>query len=189
MADFPSFDAANKSNPGHYGPCQTALLLLDFHTLFVERNGGPRARAALEVAAKLRTWAKSQDIQVIHGLIDLGGGEESAVLRENQDDNEVTFTRTPGHVSALRSPGLERFLHEKGIKSLILTGLSTSGCVLRTALAACDAEYVVSVISDGCADPQEDVHDILINKVLSNRGYVTTAAQFQEGFSNAASSN
>lgn len=51
MADFPSFDATDKSNPGHYGPYQTALLLLDFHTLFVERNGGPRARAALEVAA------------------------------------------------------------------------------------------------------------------------------------------
>ena len=89
-------------------------------------------------------------------------------------------------MSALKSPGLEDFLQEKGIKSLVLAGLSTSGCVLRTAVAACDAEYVVTVISDGCADPVEGVHELLVGKVLNSRGYVTTAAEFHDGFAKAS---
>ena len=202
-----TFNAGDKSTPGHYGPSQTALLLLDFHSMFVQKAGGPKAVAALEVAAKMRTWAKSQGIQVIHGLIDINAApfptckdadrlaglaaamkssddEEPAELLEGGGD-DVTFTRRPGYVSALKSPGLDDFLQKKGIKSLVLAGLSTSGCVLRTAVTASDAEYVVSVISDGCADPVEGVHDIVVGKLLNNRGYVTTAAEFQEGFAKA----
>jgi nicotinamidase-related amidase len=202
-----TFNAADISTPGHYGPSQTALLLLDFHSMLVQKAAGPKALAALEVAAQMRTWAKSQGIQVIHGLIDInatpfptckdagrfasvvasvksGGGEEPVELLEGGSD-DVTFTRRPGHVSALKSPGLDDFLQKKGIKSLVLTGLSTSGCVMRTAITASDAEYVVSVISDGCADPVEGMHDMMVGKVLNQRGYVTTAAEFQEGFAKA----
>jgi nicotinamidase-related amidase len=207
MATFTNtFNAANKSTPGHYGPSQTALFLLDFHTMLVQKLG-PKGSAALEVAAKMRTWAKAQGIQVVHCLVDINGtplptckdcerlagvvaamgpsgGQEPAELLESGGD--VTFIRRPGYVSALKSPGLEEFLQEKGIKSLVLAGLSTSGCVLRTAVAACDAEYVVTVISDGCADPVEGVHELLVGKVLNSRGYVTTAAGFEDGFAKAS---
>jgi nicotinamidase-related amidase len=203
-----TFNTTDKSTPGYYGPSQTALLLLDFHSMLVQRVAGPEAPAALQVAAEMRTWAKSQGIQVIHALVDSnaapfptckdhgrftgflasmkssGLAEEPAELVEGGGD-DVTFTRRLGHVSALKSPGLDDFLQKKGIKSLVLAGLSTSGCVMRTAFAACDEDYVVSVISDGCADPVEGLHDMLIGEVLDKRGFVTTAAQFQEGFAKA----
>ncbi|KAI0134870.1 Isochorismatase hydrolase [Daldinia grandis] len=201
------FDKTDTTTPGYYGRLQTALLLLDFHSLFVQKAGGPRALAALHVAVNMKAWAKSQGIQVVHALIDLNaptfetcrgadklletlasarlsGGEEATELSEGSSD-DVTFTRKPGHVSALRSTGLDEFLRRRGIKSLVLAGLSTSGCVMRTAVAATDAEYVTTVISDGCADPDENVHDIMINKILNIRGYVTTAAEFQGGFRKA----
>ena len=175
--------------------------------MLVDKAAGPKAPTALEVAAKMRTWAKSQGIHVIHGLVDINatpfptckdadrfagvvaamrssGGKEPAKLLEGGSD-DVTFTRRPGYVSAFKSPGLDDFLQKKGIKSLVLAGLSTSGCVMRTAIAASDAEYVVSVISDGCADPVDGVHDFMIGKVFTQRGYVTTAAEFQEGFAKA----
>ncbi|KAF2111065.1 Isochorismatase-like protein [Lophiotrema nucula] len=198
---------ADKSTPGGYTPSQTAFLLLDFHNLFVQQAGGPNARFACETAAKFRTWAKSQGMHVIHCLIDLegtpfptcknpsrfmsissamkvaeGGGGEPFVLTQDLGEDEATFTRRPGHVSALKSPGLEEYLQKNGIKSLVLSGLSTSGCVLRTAFAACDAEYVVTVLSDGCADSKQDVHDIVITTLLTNRGYVTSADEFMEEF-------
>ena len=202
-----TFNPADKSTPGYYGPSQTALLLLDWHSMFVERLGGAQAAAALKVAVDLRTWAKSQGIQVIHCLVGIdtpsfptckgverlgelvagmkagGGDKEPPELLEGGGD--ITFTRTPGHVSALKSPGLDDFLRKKNISSLILTGLSTSGCVTRTSFAACDAEYVVTVISDACADPGEGVHDMMVGKVLNSRGYVTTGAEYQEGFAKA----
>jgi len=205
MATFSTtFNAADKSTPGHYGPSQTAFLLLDFHSMFVEKAGGLKAPAALKVAAKTRVWAKSQGIRVIHCLIDFnetpyptckdpeklaeigaamkksGGAEHIELLEDNGDD--ITFTRRPGYVSALKSPGLDDFLQGKGIKSLVLAGLSTSGCVLRTAITGTDSDYVVSVISDGCADRLDEVHDLVMGKLLNNRGFVFTAAEFQEGF-------
>ena len=203
------FNAADKSTPGHYGPSQTALLLLDFHSMLVHKAAGPKALAALDVAVRMRIWAKSQGIQVVHGLVDINatpfptckdadrfagvvaamqssGGEEPAELLEG-GGNDVTFTRRPAYVSALKSPGLGNFLQKKGIKSLVLAGLSTSGCVMRTAVTANDAEYVVSVLSDGCADPVEGMHEIMVGKVLHQRGYVTASADFREWFAKATS--
>ncbi|KAJ5109718.1 Isochorismatase hydrolase [Penicillium argentinense] len=200
------FDPSDKTTPGRYGPSQTALLLLDFHAFFVRSLGTPNARKALGTASQLRNWAKSQNIKIIHCLIDThappyetckdtarfvnhlqalnaNGAEEPSELTDGMEDDEVTFLRVPGYVSALRSIGLEKFLREHGIKSLILTGLSTSGCVMRTALAATDAEFVVTVISDGCADREEEVHEFVLGKMVNNRGYVTTATELKEGFS------
>ncbi|KAF2720957.1 Isochorismatase hydrolase [Polychaeton citri CBS 116435] len=209
MAAFAS-GSADKTVPGHYAPSQTALLLLDFHSMFVKKAGGASASAASTVASGMRTWAKSVGITVIHCLIDTsatpfstckdlerfasivaamkssGGDAEPAELTSGGGD--ITFTRRPGHASAFKSPGLEDFLKQREVKSLILTGLSTSGCVMRTAITACDEEYVVSVISDGCADPAEGVHDLMIGKILNNRGYVFTAAEFQEGYQGVARS-
>ncbi|KAI9689749.1 MAG: hypothetical protein M1822_009631 [Bathelium mastoideum] len=200
---------ADPSTPDHYGPSQTALLLLDFHSTFIQQAGGSDAPAALETAAKMRTWAKSQRIHVIHCLVDTnatpfptckdaerlvavitalksnGGAEEDARLHEGGSDGDIIFTRTPGFVSALKSPGLDDYLQQKNIKSLVLAGLSTSGCVMRTAFAATDAEYVVSVISDGCADRSDGVHDMVMEKILNGRAHVTTAIEFQDAFTKA----
>jgi len=201
------FDVYDPAAPGHYAPSQTALLLLDFHQMFVEKAAGPRAHAALQTAVDLRPWAKSQGIQVIHCLIDVNGspyptckssarvssivaamtkdgGDEPKELIKGRDDDERTFTRRPGHVSALKSPGLEEYLQSQAVKSLILAGLSTMGCVLRTALSACDAEYVVTVMSDGCADGGEGLHDLAL-KVVESRGYATTATDFRESYGEA----
>ena len=201
------FDTANEATPGHHGPSETALLLMDFHHFFVHKAGVEGAPAALEVAVKIRKWAKSQGIQVIHCLNDVSstpfstckhskmysrvlatmkieGGEEPAELVDDQGD-DLTFMRSAGYVSALESPGVEEYLRGKGIKSLILAGISTAGCVLTTTLAACDAGYVVTVISDGCADHDDAVHDLIVGKLVESRGYATTADQFQKGFEEA----
>jgi hypothetical protein len=39
--------------------------------MFLQMAGEPKASAALEVAAKMRIWANSQGIQVIHALLDI----------------------------------------------------------------------------------------------------------------------
>ncbi|KAI5251226.1 Isochorismatase hydrolase [Aureobasidium subglaciale] len=200
-----AFDANDASNPGCYGPSQTALLLLDFHTMFV-RHSGPSAHSAVTVAASLRRWAKPQGILVIHTLIDTSKFPlptckdatrystivsamessntvaEPSELLEELGEKDLTFTRRPGYISALKSPGLTDLLAEKGVKSLLLAGLSSSGCVLRTALQATDEEFVVTVIQDGCADLKAALHDVLMEEVLGSRGYVITADRFREGY-------
>ena len=125
------FNPADKSTPGYYLPSQTALLLLDFHSIFIQKAGGS---ASLAIAANLRSWAHTLGIQVIHCLIDInlppfptakdsdklagvvadmknsGGDKEPAELLDGSSEvADVTFTRRVGYVSALKSPGLEEF--------------------------------------------------------------------------------
>ncbi|KAG9694565.1 hypothetical protein KCU95_g5648, partial [Aureobasidium melanogenum] len=201
------FDSHDSSNPAYYSPSQTALLLLDFHNIVVEKFGGPAAPAALDTAARLRTWAKSCGIVVIHALIDTNAsppptakgaerltrivatmkdrdGEEAPVLLKDTGSSDHTFRRTPGYISALKSPGLLDFLRRSGIKSLVLAGLSTSGCLLRTAIPATEEDFVVTVVSDGCADPVDGSHDFLIEKILPSRAHVLTASQLVDGYGN-----
>lgn len=194
---------ADPADPGFYLPSQTALLLLDFHGMFLQ-HAGPSANFAVARAAEMREWATSHGILVIHALtntskqpfgtckdanryntivaamVSSGTNDEPTSLTDGADAGELTFTRRPGHISALKSPGLMEFLYEKRIKSLILTGMSTSGCVLGTALQATDEEFVVTVVRDGCADADEELHEALMGKLLSSRGYVMDAAETQE---------
>lgn len=199
-----AFSAKDATKPGHYSASETAFLLLDFHSMFIQA-GGEAGTAALKTAIEMRAWAKSQKIQVIHCLIDVkdtpfpttkdfekfasimvamrsSAGDEAAELHDGDTSDEVTFTRRPGHISALYSHGLSEFLKEKGIKSLVLAGLSTSGCMLRTAVAASDAEFVVTALADGCADSDPALHDVIVGKILPNRAYVVTAEEFREGY-------
>lgn len=104
------------------------------------------------------------------------------VVTKADSAEELTFKRPPGHVSALESHGLREFLEKRSIRSLILCGLSTSGCTLRTANAANEAKYVVTVISDACADGNQDVHDMLTSKILPMTAHVTTAEEFEKGY-------
>jgi nicotinamidase-related amidase len=206
------FNSTGPGAPGHYTPSQTALLLCDFHTFLANRIGGSDA-PVVNTAASLRNCALSHGILVIHNLIDInstpspttkdpsrlsdavtalkadGSGAEPSKLTEPKpagEGKEVTFTRRIGHVSAVKSPGMLEFLEDKGVGSLLLTGLSTSGCVMRTALAGCDADFVVTVVEDGRADPAEGVHEFVVKSILQNREWVCTAKEAIDGFENVA---
>ncbi|KAF5661187.1 isochorismatase hydrolase [Fusarium heterosporum] len=201
MSSTPTTD---KSAPEAYKPSETALLLLDWYSLFVEKVAGPNAVPALEKAVQLRNWAQHQGIPIVHCLIDSNGtpfaackgverfsgllevmkattDPEPIELRGNEKD-EPTFHRVPGHLSALKSPGLLDYLKEKGIKSIIISGLSTSGCVLRTALAVTDAEFALTVISDACADADEELHRVITEKIIPSRGHVKSLVELKESF-------
>lgn len=194
------------SSPYAYQPSETALLLLDWYSLFVEIAAGPRAAAARDTTFQFRKWAKSQGITVIHCLIDANGTlgpickdkkryEDFLELMkastepeptELRDELEMYFQRAPAHLSALKSPGLLEHLKDQGIKSLVLTGLSTSGCVLRTALTTTDAEFVTTVIRDACADADEESHRVILDKIVPRRAHVQNSFEFQEAFETAS---
>lgn len=77
-------------------------------------------------------------------------------------------------VSAFSGSDLEMILRAKNITHLVLTGISTSGVVLSTLRAAFDKDYQLTVLSDGCADMDEEVHQFLIQKLFPKQGDVMT---------------
>lgn len=62
---------------------------------------------------------------------------------------------------------------------MILTGIATSGVVLSTLREAADKDYQLTVLSDCCADADEEVHQILINKIFSRQADVMTINQWK----------
>ena len=54
---------------------------------------------------------------------------------------------------------------ELPIKNLILMGISTGGVALSGVGWEDDIDFQIVVLKDACADPDEEVHGILVDKV------------------------
>lgn len=108
--------------------------------------------------------------------------EHDAIAKKSGD--EVVLERTAGFVSGMESYGIKELLAEGGkrkddIKSLIIGGLSTGGCVISTAKAAADQGFVVTVLKDLCCDPKPGVHETLCEHVLPPNCHVSSVEEFK----------
>ena len=84
--------------------------------------------------------------------------------------DEIIITKK--RVSAFTGSDLEVVLRSMGIKHLVLTGIATSGVVLSTLREAADKDYALTVLSDCCADRDEEVHRVLTTKVFKRQAEV-----------------
>ena len=57
-------------------------------------------------------------------------------------------------------------------------GISTSHIVFSTMRNAIEKDYACIVIRDGCYDTEQDVHDVLFDKVFSREATVMSAEEF-----------
>jgi nicotinamidase-related amidase len=198
------FDAKNPASPLSIITAQIALLLMDYHNLLISR-GGDQATDTVLKAKTMREWAAANGALIIHCLVDMKQAilpsfksaarfKVMAEMMNSQPDianeypdiaytagsGEYLVTRSAGYGSALKCSGLRELLGARIVKSIILCGISTSGCVLSTARAAGDDEYIVTVIEDACMDPVPGLHDTLIQRVLPSQVHIATAVEFQE---------
>jgi nicotinamidase-related amidase len=92
-----------------------------------------------------------------------------------QADEVVVIKR---RVSAFTGSDLEVILRAYGIQHLVLTGIATSGVVLSTLREAADKDYGLTVLSDSCADGDEEVHRVLTTKVFPRQADVLTIEEW-----------
>ena len=90
--------------------------------------------------------------------------------------DEIIVTKR--RYSAFTGSDLEVVLRAQGIQHLVLTGISTSGVVLSTLREAADKDYHLSVLSDGCADRDPEVHQVLTTKVFPIQAEVITVDEW-----------
>jgi nicotinamidase-related amidase len=83
-------------------------------------------------------------------------------------------------VGAFGTTDLHEQLQARGIDTLVLAGISTSGVVHSTVLDAYDRDYRVIVLADACADSDQDVHDFLVERVFTKRGEVIKVAELEQ---------
>ena len=85
---------------------------------------------------------------------------------------------TKRRISAFTGSDLEVVLRAHKIQHLVLSGISTSGAVLSTLRAAADKDFQLTVLSDGCADPDDVVHTVLLSRVFPRQAEVLTIADW-----------
>jgi nicotinamidase-related amidase len=72
------------------------------------------------------------------------------------------------------------------VSQLVLTGIATSGVVLSTLRQAADMDYWLTVLRDGCADADPEVHRVLLDKVFARQADVLTADEWILGRANVS---
>jgi nicotinamidase-related amidase len=173
----------------------TALLVMDVQAGIVGRV--PDAQTLLGNLTKAIATARECRIRVIYVVVGFrAGAPEVSLLNKsfgaskehfasvNMDEfmrvhpdvapaaGEVTVVKR--RISAFTGSDLEVVLRAQGIQHLILTGIATSGVVLSTLREAADKDYRLTVLSDGCADADEEVHRVLTGKIFPRQADVLT---------------
>lgn len=111
-----------------------------------------------------------------HGDLDEAHASTSIhdILGRHQGEPIVTKRR----ISAFAGSDLEVLLRGYGADTLILAGVATSGVVLSTVRQAADLDFGLTVLSDACADRDEEVHHVLTDKVFPKQATVLTVADW-----------
>lgn len=170
-----------------------ALLVMDMQPAMISMY----ADIALPVdnIAKAVAHARRNNIPVIYVIIGFrqGAPEMKAEGRErfgnvNMDEFvkiAPALTPLPGEIivtkrrtSAFTGSDLEVVLRAQGIQHIVLTGVACSGVVLSTVREAADKDYRITVLSDCCADRDEEVHRVLMTKVFPRQAYVLTVGEW-----------
>lgn len=199
------FSSEKPYSPSAIPKSQTALLLCDYQNITLGFVGDGASKIISDVCAA-RDWALANNIVVYHCLIDTKAlppahmkmaerwpqllqmlsadptlGDEPTELAPNPvTEMEQSLVRTPGYLSALLSHGIMEDLQKRQIKSLLIGGISTSGCVLGTVKAASDLNFVVTAVQDLCWDPTPGAHDLLVKDVFTSAAHVATFEDVQK---------
>ena len=179
-------------------PRHTALLVMDFQRGIVQRMPGlepllQRVQQAIAdmrdhggTIAYVRVAFTEQDWAAVPAANPIFARFSQDRVMHHEDPSTAihdSLTPQPGdivvrktRVGAMSTTDLDRQLRDRGIDTLVLTGLSTSGVVLSTLTEAADRDYRLYVLSDGTEDPDADTRNILLSKVFPRRAQVIESA-------------
>lgn len=184
-------------------PRRTALLLMDYQPGIVSRiedGDALVARAQEAIAAARAAGATVGYVRVAFTDADFDAMPDGAPMaRVKQMPREAMHADSPGtqvdqrvapaegdivvrktRVGPFLTTDLDEQLRARGIDTLLLAGISTSGVVLSTVRDAHDRDYRLYVLADATADPLPDVHAALIEKILPRQAEVIEVADLEE---------
>jgi maleamate amidohydrolase len=157
-----------------------ALILVDFVEAYFDKSCELYADVdqSLASALRVREAASAQNVPIVlTNLVYQQGGADGGVfyqkvkpLRHFQKgepmgawpksldpaDNELVISKQ--YPSAFFGTSLASTLTALNIDSLIITGLTTSGCVRATCIDSVSHGFITIVVADACGDRHEDPH-------------------------------
>lgn len=180
-------------------PASSALLVMDYQRLLLDNYLSPEsAESVLTKTSGLIEAARRGGVRVIYVTVGFRAGHPEVSSRNRVfsgiRDHGLFVTGSPEsavhpdvaprpgdpvivkhRIGAFTSTDLGMLLSAQGVDTLIMAGLTTSGVVLSTVRQAFDLDYTVMVASDCCADPDEDIHRMLVGSILPQHADVEPA--------------
>jgi nicotinamidase-related amidase len=130
----------------------------------------PATNTAFSAVARARYLPEDSPATAFHA--DVSPGPDEIAVRKTR-------------VGPFSSTDLDAQLRARGIDTLVLTGVHTSGIVLSTVRQAADADYRLAVLSDCVSDPDPQVHEVLMTKVFPRQATVATSVRLAALFGGA----
>jgi nicotinamidase-related amidase len=179
-------------------PNRTALLVMDLQSEIVGMLA-EKAAPILERAASVIAAARAAKLPIIYVVVGfrpgypeisprnaafsaaaksgrfvsgIPGADIAPAVHPQQGDVIVVKHR----VSAFAGTDMEMILRAKGVDTLVMLGISTSGVILSSVRHAADADYRIVVVKDCCIDADDEVHRVLTEKVLVRQASVISAS-------------
>ena len=188
---------------------RTAVLIMDYQKDIVDMLPEKIQTPLLEKAGAILKEARQAGLPVIYIVVRFRDGfpeisprnklfsglKESGWLREGTPGAEIhpkvaaqtgDIVVTKRRVGAFTSTDIETILRAKNIDTLVLFGISTSGVVLSTVRLAADMDYKLVVVSDACADRNEEVQHVLTEKVFPLQATVVTTEELMKAIGRKA---
>lgn len=177
-------------------PATTALLLMDLQPGILSRL--PDADAFLAGLVRAREAARAAGVTVGYVRVALTAEEAAdiparsrfagaaerldAARPETQIDPRIApaegeIVVRKKRVGAFSTTDLKEQLDARGVDTLVLAGVATSGVVLSTVRDASDRDYRLVVLEDGCWDSDPEVHQALTAKVFARGGVTVTSIE------------
>ena len=175
----------------------TALLVMDLQEGIVDRIDEDKKKDFLEKVKSTVSFAHKNNILVIYVVVGFRYGfpeisknnKAFNAMKENfstiminpvpvikLEKNDILVTKH--RFSAFSGSDLDTILRSNNITHLVLSGISTSGVVLSTTREAADKDFEITILSDLCFDFDEEVHNILINKIFPRQANIVTSEEW-----------
>ncbi len=158
-----------------------ALILVDFVQAYFEESSPLYAGVddALASALRIRDAARSAGVPVIYtNVVYQKGGVDGGVFYRKVPALEAFVAGSPlgnwpqglepaedeivlskQYPSAFFGTALADELTKRGIDTLIITGLTTSGCIRATCVDTMSHGFIPIVVADACGDRHQAPHD------------------------------
>jgi nicotinamidase-related amidase len=157
---------------------KTAVLIMDYQNRQLSNFTEDFQKELLALANKVMDKARSIAMPVIYVEVRRGEKAPETEIHTGVTPKPGEVVVTKRRVGPFSTTNLDQVLKEKGIDTLVLMGISTSGVVLSTVRWGADVDYNLIVLSDCCADRDPEVQRVLMEKVLPRQATVVTSEEF-----------
>jgi nicotinamidase-related amidase len=183
-------------------PKRTALLVMDYQPGILERVEDPdalaaKAREAIDILreagatigyvrvafteAELEAMPETAGMARVKAMPAGSMAVDSPATQVDERvapaDGDIVVRKV--RVGAFGTTDLDEQLRARGVDTLVLAGISTSGVLLSTVRDGYDRDYRLLVLADASADPQPGVHEFFTETLFPRQAEVIEVADLE----------